>query len=42
MVSLLIHNLGEFERKINENQGYIKTMWCGDVECEPNVIILAA
>ena len=25
-------NLDEFVKKINENQGYIKTMWCGNVE----------
>ena len=30
-------NMEEFEKKINENQGYIKTMWCGDVECENKI-----
>lgn len=30
-------NLEEFEQKINENQGYIKTMWCGDVACEDKI-----
>ena len=30
-------NLEEFEKNINENQGYIKTMWCGDVECENKI-----
>jgi len=30
-------NLDEFEKIINENQGYIKTMWCGDVECENKI-----
>ena len=30
-------NLNEFEEKINTNQGYIKTMWCGDVECENKI-----
>lgn len=30
-------NMEEFERKINENQGYIKTMWCGDEECENKI-----
>ena len=30
-------NLNEFEEKINKNQGYIKTMWCGDVECENKI-----
>ena len=29
--------LEEFEKKINENQGYIKTMWCGDVACEDKI-----
>lgn len=27
-------NMEEFEKIINDNQGYIKTMWCGDVKCE--------
>ena len=30
-------NLDEFENNINTNQGYIKTMWCGDVECENKI-----
>lgn len=30
-------DLKEFEEKINANQGYIKTMWCGDVECENKI-----
>ncbi len=30
-------NLEEFERKINENQGYIKAMWCGDEKCEDKI-----
>ena len=29
--------LEEFEEKINSNQGYIKTMWCGNVECENKI-----
>ena len=29
--------LEEFEKNINENQGYIKAMWCGDVECEDKI-----
>ena len=29
--------LEEFEKNINENQGYIKTMWCGDVACEDKI-----
>ena len=27
-------NMDEFTEKINENQGYIKTMWCGSEACE--------
>ena len=30
-------DLDEFVKNINENQGYIKTMWCGDVECENKI-----
>lgn len=30
-------NMEEFERIINENQGFIKTMWCGDEECENKI-----
>ena len=29
--------LDEFEKNINENQGYVKTMWCGDEECENKI-----
>ena len=29
--------LEEFEKNINENQGYVKTMWCGDVACEDKI-----
>ena len=31
------HTLDEFEKKINENQGYIKAMWCGDEKCEKKI-----
>ncbi len=31
------NNLDEFVHKINENQGYIKAMWCGDEECENKI-----
>ncbi len=31
------HNMEEFEKEINENQGYIKAMWCGDPECEEKI-----
>ena len=27
----------EFEEIINENQGFIKAMWCGDAECENTI-----
>lgn len=30
-------SLEEFTQKIEENQGYIKTMWCGDQECENKI-----
>ena len=30
-------NLDEFIKNINENQGYVKTMWCGNVECEDKI-----
>lgn len=29
--------LEEFEKNINENQGYVKTMWCGSTECEEKI-----
>ncbi len=31
------HNMEELERNLNENQGFVKTMWCGDVECENKI-----
>lgn len=31
------NNLDEFEEKINQNQGYIKAMWCGKEECEDKI-----
>ncbi|MFR2534239.1 MAG: proline--tRNA ligase [Clostridia bacterium] len=30
-------NMDEFIKNINENQGYVKTMWCGDVTCEEKI-----
>ena len=30
-------NLDEFVEKINTNQGFIKTMWCGNKECEDKI-----
>ena len=31
------YTLEEFEKKINDNQGYIKAMWCGNNECEEKI-----
>ena len=33
----IAYTLDEFIKNINENQGFIKTMWCGDVECENKI-----
>ena len=30
-------NMEEFEKNINENQGFIKAMWCGKEECEDKI-----
>ena len=30
-------NLEEFVKNINENQGYVKAMWCGKTECEDKI-----
>jgi len=30
-------NMEELEKNLNENQGYVKTMWCGHTECEDKV-----
>ncbi len=30
-------NMEEFIKNINENQGYVKTMWCGDTTCEEKI-----
>lgn len=30
-------NMEELEKNLNENQGYVKTMWCGSEECEDKV-----
>ncbi len=38
----IAHNLEEFEKQINEKQGFIKTMWCGDVACEEKIKELTA
>ena len=33
----IAHNLDEFIKIINENQGFIKSMWCGSEECEDKI-----
>ena len=33
----IAHNMEEFVNNLNTNQGYIKTMWCGDAECEEKI-----
>ncbi len=31
------HTLEEMVKNLEENQGYVKTMWCGNVECENKI-----
>ena len=31
------HNMDELKKNLEENQGYVKTMWCGSQECEDKV-----
>ena len=31
------YSLDEILKNLNENQGYVKTMWCGDTACEDKV-----
>ena len=31
------YTLDEFVKSMNENQGFIKAMWCGDEECEKKI-----
>ena len=33
----IAYDLEEFKNKMNENQGFIKAMWCGNVECENKI-----
>ena len=33
----IARNMEEFENNLKENQGFIKTMWCGDAECEEKI-----
>ena len=38
----IAYNLEEFEHNINTNQGFIKTMWCGEAKCEAKIKELTA
>ncbi len=31
------HNMEEFSKNLEENQGYIEAMWCGSAECEEKI-----
>ena len=31
------YSLDEILKNLDENQGYVKTMWCGETECEDKV-----
>ena len=31
------HNMEEFKNILENNQGFIKTMWCGDADCENKI-----
>ena len=33
----IAYTLEEISKNLEENQGYVKTMWCGDVACEDKV-----
>ena len=33
----IAHNMDELKKNLEENQGYVKTMWCGSQECEDKV-----
>ena len=33
----IAYSLEEISKNLEENQGYVKTMWCGDVACENKV-----
>ena len=35
--TMIAHNMEEFVKNMEENQGYIKTMWCGNQECEDKI-----
>ncbi|MBR2745063.1 MAG: proline--tRNA ligase [Clostridia bacterium] len=38
----IARNLEEFQKNINENQGFIKAMWCGNAKCEEKIKELTA
>ena len=38
----IAHNMDEFEKQINEKQGFIKAMWCESAECEEKIKDLTA
>ena len=38
----VVHNMDELVKTINENQGYLKAMWCGDASCEEKIKDLTA
>ena len=33
----IAHNMEELKKNLEENQGFVKTMWCGDQACEDKV-----
>ena len=33
----IAHNMDEFKKALETNQGFIKTMWCGSKECEEKI-----
>ena len=33
----IAHNMEELKKNLEENQGFVKTMWCGSQECEDKV-----
>lgn len=38
----IAHNLEEFQANMDKEQGFIKAMWCGNVECEAKIKELTA
>ena len=38
----VVHNMDELVKTIDENQGYLKAMWCGSAECEEKIKNLTA